>query len=79
MNQDEPVFSPEERRALSVKAVNRLIAEVRAKRLLKNKELAEVIAACIRETQPRLLGNLKFLLKQQELEQPDLEIPGFIN
>jgi len=37
----------EDRRELAVKAVNRLIADVEAKRLLQNKELAEVIAACI--------------------------------
>jgi hypothetical protein len=48
----------EDRRELAVKAVNRLIADVEAKRLLENKELAEVIAACIRETASPQLKSL---------------------
>jgi hypothetical protein len=40
----------EDRREPAVKTVNRLIADVEAKRLRENKELAEVIVACIRET-----------------------------
>ena len=64
---------------LEVKAVNRLIADVEAKRLLENKELAEVIAACIRETASDQLQTLKWLLAQQELERPDLDIPTVIH
>ena len=63
----------------AVKAVNRLIADVEAKRLLENKELAEVIAACIRETASDQLQTLKWLLAQQELERPDLDIPAVIH
>jgi hypothetical protein len=52
----------EHRRELAVKAVNRLIADVEAKRLLENKELAETIAVCIRETPLLQLKTLEFLL-----------------
>jgi hypothetical protein len=48
--------------------------------LLENKELAETIAVCIRETALPQLKTLEFLLAQQELERPDLEkSPGFIH
>lgn len=47
MSDKNEVFSAEERRALAVKAVSRLIVDVETKRLLENKELAEVIAVCI--------------------------------
>jgi hypothetical protein len=50
------------RRELAVKAVNRLIADVEAKRLLENKELAELIAACVRETALDQLQTLKSLI-----------------
>jgi hypothetical protein len=50
MSQNEKAFTAEERRALAIKAVNRLIADVEAKRLLENKELAETIAVCVRES-----------------------------
>ena len=72
-------LSPEERRAIAVKAVNRLIADVEAKRLLENKELAERIAVCVRDSTPDKLRTLKWLLERQELERPDLDIPHFIN
>ena len=72
MSAEAPAFSRAEKEALAVKAVNRLIADVEAKRLLENKELAEVIKVCIRETQPRLLQDLKFVLDQQELNRPEL-------
>lgn len=49
MSQNEVVFTVEERRELAVKAVKRLIADAEAKRLLENQEVAETIAACIRE------------------------------
>ncbi len=75
MSQNEEVFTAEQRRELAVKAVNRLIADSEAKRLLENKELAETIAACIREADERQLRSLKWLLEeeeQEELERPDL-------
>ena len=66
MSQNEEVFSAEERRAIAVKAVNRLIADAEAKRLPENKELAETIAGCIGESGSRQLQTLKWLLDQQE-------------
>jgi hypothetical protein len=62
-----------------VKAVNRLIADAEAKRLLQNKELAETIAVCIRHTALPQLRNLKWLLAQQDVERPDLDIPTIIH
>jgi hypothetical protein len=47
MSQNEEVFTGEQRR------VNRLIADAEPKRPLDNKELAETIAACIREAGER--------------------------
>jgi hypothetical protein len=79
MSQEE-AFDSDERRMLAITAVNRLIADVEAKRLLENKELAEVIAACVRESTASQLKTLKWLLAQQELERPDLERQrGFLN
>lgn len=75
MSQEEEVFTAEERRELGVKAVNRLIADADAKRLLENKELTDTIATCIGEADARHLRALKWLLEeeeQQELERPDL-------
>ncbi len=72
MSDKNEVFSAEERDALAIKAVSRLIVDAETKRLLENKELAEVIAVCIRETGERQLRTLKFLLEQQGLERPDL-------
>jgi hypothetical protein len=72
MSQNE--FTAEERRVLAVKAVNRLIADAEAKRLLENKELTETIAACIGEAGERRLRSLKWLLEEeerQELESPE--------
>jgi len=48
--------------ALSVRAVNQLIVDVEAKRLLENKELAETIAVCLRHTEQSRLQTLKALL-----------------
>jgi hypothetical protein len=73
MSQNEEVFTTEERRELAVKAVNRLIADAEAKRLMENKELAETIAACIGEAGERRLRALKWLLEQEE--QEELERP----
>ena len=76
MSQDEKLFTAEERRELAVKAVNRIIADaeetasfrryvVPDARLRENKELAEIIAVCIRETALPQLQTLKRLLDQQ--------------
>ena len=66
MSQNEEVFTAEQRRELAVKAVSRLIADAEAKRLLENKELAETIAACIREVDERQLRALKWLIEEEE-------------
>ena len=76
MSQNEEIFTAEERRELAVKAVNRLIADaeetasfrryvVPDARLQENKELAETIAVCIRETALPQLQSLKQLVDQQ--------------
>ena len=62
------VFTQEVRRALSIRAVNQLIADAEAGRLMNNKELAEVIAGCIRHTDQGDLQALKNILDQHELE-----------
>jgi hypothetical protein len=62
------VFTQEVRKALALRAVNQLIADVEAGRLLNNKELAEVIAGCIRHTDQGDLQTLKQILDQHELE-----------
>ena len=64
------VFTDEEIRALSFKAVNELIADAQAGRVKQNKQLAEVIAGCIRNTTPEQLQTLNRLLKQRALEMP---------
>ena len=64
------VFTDEEIRALSFKAVNELIADAQAGRVKQNKQLAEVIAGCIRNTTPEQLQTLNWLLKQRALERP---------
>jgi hypothetical protein len=90
MSQNEEVFTAEEKRELAVKAVNRLIADAEESasfrrfvipdaRLRENKELAETIAVCIRESALPQLQTLKWLLAQQELERPDLQIPDVIH
>jgi hypothetical protein len=61
-------FTPDEIDALSERAVNQLIADVEAKRLVNNKELAEVISRCLRHTDQLQLQTLKWLLDQHELE-----------
>jgi hypothetical protein len=76
MSQNDEVFIAEEKRELAVKAVNRLIADAEESasfrryvvpdvRLRENKELAEIIAICIRETALPQLQALKRLLDQQ--------------
>ena len=62
------VFTQEVRKALALRAVNQLIADAEAGRLLNNKELAEVIASCIRHTDQGDLQTLKHILDQHELE-----------
>jgi hypothetical protein len=76
MSQNEEVFTAEERRELAVRAVNRLIGDaeesasfrryvVPDERLRENKELAEIMAVCIRETALPQLQTLQRLLDQQ--------------
>jgi hypothetical protein len=76
MSQNEEVFTAEARHELAVKAVNRVIADAEESasfrryvvpdaRLRENKELAEIIAVCIRETALPQLQILKRLLDQQ--------------
>jgi hypothetical protein len=75
MSQKKEEFNAKERHELAVKAVNRLIADAEAKRVMENKELTEAIAACIREAGERRLRTLKWLLEeeeQEELERPDM-------
>ena len=64
------LFTEDEIRALSFKAVNELIADAQAGRVKQNKQLAEVIAGCIRNTTPEQLQTLNWLLKQRVLERP---------
>jgi hypothetical protein len=66
----EPIeaFDEDQRKKLSVWAINELIADAETERLLGDKSLAEVISACIRLTEARALRDLKFLLEQRELE-----------
>jgi ketosteroid isomerase-like protein len=61
------VFTQEVRKALAVRAVNQLIADVEAGRLVKKEELAEVIAGCIRHTDQGDLQTLKQILDQEVL------------
>ena len=61
---------PEEITTLSVGAVQALVAEVESGRLSQNRELADVIEACIRQAGPLPLRMLKRLLEQHELERP---------
>ncbi len=76
MSENEEVFTAEERRELALKAVNRLIADAEESasfrryvvpdaRLCENKELAEIIAVCIRETALPQFRTLKRLLDEQ--------------
>jgi hypothetical protein len=62
------LFTQEVRKALSIRAVNQLIADAEAGLLMNNKELAEVIAGCIRHTDQGDLQTLKNILDQHELE-----------
>ena len=61
------VFTQEVRKALAIRAVNQLIADVEAGRLMKNGELTEVIAGCIRHTDQGDLQTLKQILDQGAL------------
>jgi hypothetical protein len=65
---DDVTLTNDEIRALSIRAVNQLIADVEAKRLLANKELAETIAVCLRHADVSRLETLKWLLDQRALE-----------
>lgn len=79
VTENEGSLTFEERHSLAVKSVNRLIADAEAKRLFQTRELAEVMAACIQESTSAQLRTLKWLLREQELERPDLKIRDFIN
>jgi hypothetical protein len=74
-------FTEDEIYALSIKAVNHLIAAIEAKRLMQNKELAETIALCIRKTELPQLRNLRWHIEQLELEgaPPVGDTPRWIN
>jgi ketosteroid isomerase-like protein len=61
------VFTQEVRKALSIRAVNQLIADSEAGRLVKNEELTEVISGCIRHTDQRDLQTLKQILDHKVL------------
>ena len=64
---------PAEIAYLADRAVNELIEDSASGRIKQNRELAEIIMACIRDTQPRHLETLKWLLEQRALERHDLE------
>lgn len=68
-NLDE-LFTSDEIAILSVKAVAALVADAETGRLTQNRELAEVIAGCIRGTQLKYLQTLNSLLNQRALERP---------
>ena len=61
------VFTQEVRKALSIRAIKQLIADVDAGRSMKNEELREVIAGCIRHTDQGDLQTLKQILDQEAL------------
>jgi hypothetical protein len=62
------VLTPVEIKALAKRAVNQLIAEAEAGRLMNNKELAEVIMGCVQDTSNKQLRHLQWFLDQKELE-----------
>jgi hypothetical protein len=64
---------PAEIAYLADRAVNELIEDAKSGRLDQNRELAEVIMGCIRNTANASLEHLKWLLDQRALERPDLE------
>jgi hypothetical protein len=68
---DEAV-GPAENAYLADRAVTELIADAESGRIRikHNRELAEVIMGCIRETAPKQLETLKRLLNQRALEHP---------
>ena len=66
-------FHPEKIEAVANKVVNDLIADAEKGRLKNNKELAEVIAVCIRNTRLFHLLTLKALLEQRDLENPEIQ------
>ena len=64
----EDAFTQQVRKALSIRAVSHLIGDAEAGRLMNNKELAEVIAGCIRHTDQGDLQTLKNILDHHDLE-----------
>jgi hypothetical protein len=61
-------FTQDDTYALSVWAVNELIADVEVGRLLQDKELAEAIAICIRHSGLSQLKILKRVLDQHDVQ-----------
>lgn len=70
---DEEMFTDDMVCDLARKAISRLVADAKSGRLDQNRELAEVVEACIRNTKIGPLRDLKWLLAQQELTRPDLQ------
>ena len=68
---DEKV-DPAEIAYLADRAVNELIEDSESGAIKMNRELAEVIMACIRGSELRYLETLKGLLNQRALERRDL-------
>jgi uncharacterized membrane protein YheB (UPF0754 family) len=68
----QEVLTAENRNALATKAIRRLLSDYKSGHLEQNSELAEAVAACIRESGEQQLRNLEWLLSEQELERPDL-------
>jgi hypothetical protein len=66
----------DEVRALAVTAVNYLIAQAKSGEIDANHELAELVAGAIRDTKPRHLDTLKFLLDQHD---PEKTVPMVIS
>jgi hypothetical protein len=58
---------------LADRAVQELIEDSKSSRINKNRELAEVIVACLRKLGPTDLEDLKGLLGQRSLERADLQ------
>ena len=68
----EEDVDPAEIEYLADRAVNELIDDAASGILKQNRELAEIIMGCIRETSMKRLRTLKWLLNQRALERPDL-------
>jgi len=67
-NLDE-LFTADEIEAISIRAVNELIADAESGHVRQNRELAEAVAGCIRKTRLEQLQTLNSLLNQRALER----------